>query len=184
MFQVVNAIGERMRGGSSFEDWHEIDQILPGRRCMFRHVERERYTEYLGYALWFYEGPDFPILQCVWPDDAGCYPWESQFPQALQARQPVLTDRSGWPFREGKNRAVFTTRPAVEEHRPIVLVFHDAEGDWQFLCGTTNRAEDGRLVSLESVVKSSPSVLELADLPVGWQAIRESPDRPWQRMRM
>jgi hypothetical protein len=184
MSQIINNIGDEMRNGAGFEDWYESDQILEGNSCMFRNVERDIYPEYLGHAMWFYEGPDFPALQCVWPDRNGHYPWEAGFPSELNERQPVLTERIGWPFHEGKNRAVFTTRPALEGRRPVVLVTHDEQGDWQFLCGTTDRAEDGRIVCLKNVVDSNPSVLELADLPIGWQAVRESPDRPWQRMRL
>jgi hypothetical protein len=182
MFDVINNIAEAIRQGASVDDWYESREILPGKTCMFRSFEREVYAEYLGDALWFYEGLDFPALQCVWPDDGGCYPWESECAVDQSARQPVFTQRIGWPFHEGKNRAVFTTRQVLEG-RQVVLVTHDAAGDWQFLCGTTDRSEDGRLVSLETIVENHPSILELVDLPVGWQAIRESPDRPWQRMR-
>jgi hypothetical protein len=184
MFQIVNDIGEQMRQGGNFEDWYENDELLENYRCLFRHVEREQYREYLGYATWFYEGPEFPALQCVWPDRSGNYPWESGFSATLHDRQPILTDRIGWPFHEGKNRAVFTTRQVLESGKPVVLVTHDADGDWQFLCGTTNAAEDGRIVALKEMAEKSPSIFELVDLPRGWQAIRESPDRPWQRMRL
>jgi hypothetical protein len=134
--------------------------------------------------VWFYEGLDFPVLQSVWPDKEGNFPWEPEFSSELNALQPLLTQRIGWPFHQGKNRAVFTTRQVLESGKPVVLVTHDYEGDWQFLCGTTNRSEDGRLVCLKEVAEKSPSILELSDLPVGWQAIREAPDRPWQRMSL
>jgi hypothetical protein len=184
MFEIVNSIGDEIRGGAVFEDWHENDQILEGYRCMFRSVENEVYPQFLGYGIWFYEGRNFQTLQCVWPDRDGNYPWEPRFPAELNARQPVLTQRAGWPYHVGKSRAVITTGPVLEENRPVVLVTHDQDGDWQFLCGTTNRTEDGRVVSLKSIVEKHPSVLDLVDLPIGWQAIREAPDRPWQRMRM
>ena len=184
MCEFINHVGDEMRRGASFEDWDESRQLVNGHCCMFRSVERELYAEYLGMAAWFYEGLDFPALQGVWPDTSGSYPWEPGFPAELSARQPVLTERIGWPFHEGKNRLVATTRPVVERRQPVVLVTHDQQGDWQFLCGTTDRTEDQRKVGLETVVVSSPSVLELADLAVGWQAVRESPDRPWQRMRL
>jgi hypothetical protein len=184
MIEMINALGDEMRQGAGFDDWHENDHILEGSRCMFRKVERDIYAEYLGHAVWFYAGRDFPALQCVWPDQGGHYPWEPEFAEELTRRQPMLTQKVGWPFHAGKNRAVFTTRPVLEGRQPVVWVTHDQQGDWQFLCGTTNRTEDSRLASLSTVVANNPTLLELVDLPVGWQAIRESPDRPWQRMRL
>ncbi len=184
MIEFIDQVGNEMRGGTSFQDWEESRQFVNGHCCMFRSVERELYAEHLGLAIWFYQGRDFPALQCVWPDTSGNYPWEAAFSAELSGRQPMLTQRIGWPFHEGKNRLVSTTRPVVESRKPVVWVAHDVAGDWQFLCGTTDRTEDGRRVGLETVVESNPSILELADLPVGWQAVREASDRPWQKMRM
>ncbi len=182
MAQIVNHLGEQMRQGANFDDWYEHDPIAADRRCLFRMVERDFFAEYLGCAVWFYEGLDFTALQCVWPDQNGNYPWEPKFSPQQNERQPMLTQRIGWPFHEGRNRAVFTTRQVLEEGRPVVFVSHDEEGDWQFLCGTTNETKDGRIVALKNMVEKCPSLFDLVDLPLGWQAIRESPDRPWQRM--
>src|SRR5208283_4653312 len=64
----------------------------------------------------------------------------------------------------------------------LVLVTHDAEdGGWQFLDGEHVFEEDGAIVLLGEMVQFDPSLLELADLPVGWCAWREAPDRPWHR---
>ncbi len=184
MAQVINSIGEEMKKGTKFEDWKENDQILEGYSCMFRDVDHEFYPEYLGYAGWFYRPDDFPVLQCVWPDRQGRYPWHPEFPATLHARQPVLARQQAWRFHEGKNRAVFTTRRVLDGTHPILLVSHDEEGEWQFLCGTTNRSEDGRIVCLANVVEHHPAIVELADMPVGWQAMRDGPDQPWRRMKV
>jgi hypothetical protein len=111
------------------------------------------------------------------------YPWHPEFPDGLHTRQPVLARQRDWHFHEGKNRAAITTKHVLDGTHPIVLVSHDEEGDWQFLCGTTNRAEDGRIVCLATVVEQHPAVVELADLPVGWQAVRDGPDQPWRRVK-
>jgi len=63
----------------------------------------------------------------------------------------------------------------------MVRTTPDDDGDWQFLCGTTNNTEDGRLVCLKGIVEEHPSVAELADLPTGWRPARDAPDHPWQR---
>jgi hypothetical protein len=32
------------------------------------------YEEYLGRAVLYYENSDFPVLQCVWPDQDSHFP--------------------------------------------------------------------------------------------------------------
>ncbi len=184
MGQIINQVGSLMKTGETFEDWHESDDVLDGYSMMFRQVDQQHYAEHFGYARWFYEGDDFPMLQCVWPDHQHKFPWDSQFESELIACQPVLAMQAAWRFSEGKNRAVITTKFVVDEGHPILLVTHDEDGDWQFLCGSTNEPADGRLVSLGSAVAEHPALAELADLPVGWQAEREEAGQPWQRSQM
>jgi hypothetical protein len=181
MGQIVNLIGDEMRKGTKFEDWFESEGILEGYNCIFRQVAREHYPEYLGYALWYYRPEEFPVLQCIWPDNGGRYPWQPGVSADIVNRQPILARPGDWRFHEGKNRMAFTTRPVLEDALPVLYVSHDIDGDWQFLCGTTNRTEDGRLVCLKTVVELHPAVAELGDLPEGWVAERESPEHPWRR---
>jgi hypothetical protein len=87
-----------------------------------------------------------------------------------------------WPFDDPPNTASYTTANVLERGFPILLVTHDADdGAWQFLCGETNKTEDGRLIGLDCALTLDPSVGELADLPLGWRAWRDSPTDPWQR---
>ncbi|WP_201766793.1 hypothetical protein [Rhodopirellula sp. SWK7] len=65
---------------------------------------------------------------------------------------------------------------------PILLVCHDADdGTWQFLDGGTLSMADAMLVALSEVVARDPSVCDLADLPLGWQAVRRDVESPWER---
>ncbi|HKB05973.1 MAG TPA: hypothetical protein VKD90_27510 [Gemmataceae bacterium] len=87
-----------------------------------------------------------------------------------------------WPFDDAKNTATLTVRQLVHGGQPILLVFHDADdGMWQFLTGETVDMSDAMLVSLESIYRRDPSVGELADLPLGWQASRASRAGRWNR---
>jgi hypothetical protein len=87
-----------------------------------------------------------------------------------------------WPFADPPNVATFTTCKVLNEGHPILLVTHDEDdGAWQFLCGTTNEPRDGRIVGLDCIVAQDPSVIELADLPLGWRAWRDSPAEAWRR---
>ena len=181
MMNIINTIGEEIRKGARFQDWYESDQILQGYSCIFRTVPPDVFPDYLGYAMWFYRPNPFPVLQCVWPDSQHRFPWHPDCQSGVRDRQPILAQQTGWPFTAGKNRAVFATKPVLDGSQPILRVSHDDEGDWHFLCGTTNSTDDARIVCLHNIVELNPSVTELADLPEGWGAIRESVNSPWQR---
>ncbi len=184
MHPIINGIGEQVRNGSSFEHLDEASEVLEGYSVCFRNVERKHYKEFLGYARWFYQGDDFPVLQCVWPDKQHRYPWHPDFNENLAGQQPVFSEDRSWPFQEGKNRAVFTTKPVIHAGHPILLVSHDADGDWQFLCGTTSRPDDGMVVSLGGMLERDPSIAKLADLPEGWRATRKDSKSPWRREKI
>lgn len=86
-------------------------------------------------------------------------------------------------FDENPRLGVLTTA-AVLEGSPILMVSHDEDdGGWQFLCGTSNDPEDGRIVHLEEIVGRDPTVMAVADLPLGWIAFRSAVGGQWQRER-
>jgi len=87
-----------------------------------------------------------------------------------------------WPFTDARNTAVFTTRESLEEGKPILLVRHDQDdGTWQFQTRETVPASEAKVVALDEIIFRDPSVVELADLPLGWSAIRDSITSPWKR---
>lgn len=93
-----------------------------------------------------------------------------------------LFSNDEWPFFGPTNTAVFTTTRVIRDSYPILLVFHDHDGDWQFLCGTTNETSDCLIVCFGCTYQRDKSLGLLADLPVGWQAWRGSVDEPWKRI--
>jgi hypothetical protein len=87
-----------------------------------------------------------------------------------------------WPFDDPMNVATFTVRQIARDGNPILRVTHDGEdGAWQFLEWGTPDEQDVMIVGLQEITRIDPSVLELADLPLGWRAIRRSPAEPWHR---
>lgn len=87
-----------------------------------------------------------------------------------------------WPFDDPPNVAVITTRGVTEEGAPILLVSHDeVDGGWQFLSGGPVIEEDARVVGLKRIWVLDPTVGELADLPLGWQASRATSGEPWRK---
>lgn len=89
---------------------------------------------------------------------------------------------SDWPFADPQNVAIFSTEAIVKHETPILFVSHDSDdGAWQFHSGKTIAETEPKIVSLKRIVEIDPSVKELADLPLGWIAFRESTNHPWQR---
>ena len=90
-------------------------------------------------------------------------------------------NESDWPFDTPITTASFTTRYVLDGSRPIRDVYHDHDGEWQFLCSTTTASDGAKLVCLGCMVERDPSLLQIADMPSGWVAYRESPEHPWTR---
>ena len=104
---------------------------------------------FFGHAGWSQKGSDFPMLQSVWPDKAGHSPWETAHDSQLVNAQPVVATKSAWPFVDAKNTTVITTRQVIEEDHLILAVPHDEDGEWQFMCGTTDSQNaSGRLAPM------------------------------------
>ena len=93
-----------------------------------------------------------------------------------------MSAETEWPFEDAKNTAVITTTGVSYRHEAVCLVSHDDDdGGWQFLTGSPVTMADAMVVSLVEVISRDRSLLELADLPLGWQATRENPQSPWRR---
>jgi hypothetical protein len=94
----------------------------------------------------------------------------------------VSADR--WPFQEPRNCVTFVTAQVLERTEPILHAVHDEDGEWQFLGSSDGTMENAKIICLHEAVELDPSVLQLADMPVRWHALRESPHRPWKREAM
>lgn len=89
---------------------------------------------------------------------------------------------SDWRFDDPPNAASFTTK-FVLDGSPILPVYHDYDGGWQFHGSPDHpaTADSGRLVSLGSMIGRDASLAQLHDLPLGWRAIRSAVDAAWAR---
>ncbi len=87
-----------------------------------------------------------------------------------------------WPFDQGPSCAAITVRQIIDGSQPILHVTHDSEDHgWQFLGAGGACAEDAAIVAMSEIVNIDPSVLDVADMPPGWQAWRPSVDEDWVR---
>ena len=89
-----------------------------------------------------------------------------------------------WAFADPENVAVITLKRIVDRDAPILFVTHDEDdGAWQFLDGQNVTMEDSAIVSLKYMTTIDPGIIELADLPYGWQAHRQAQGAPWIRTK-
>lgn len=87
---LINIIGDAIRAGKSFEAGKQYRDIAVGFPLAFVAMDARYFREYLGYALWFYRALDFSVLQCIWPDKAGVFPWEPGYDSRFFDVQRVL----------------------------------------------------------------------------------------------
>ena len=87
---LINSVGEVIRAGRKLEAGEVNSDLLAGHDCTFREVPRHAFEEYFGRAIDFYEGKNFQVLQLVYPDDEGRWPWAEGVEEDFRLRQPVL----------------------------------------------------------------------------------------------
>jgi hypothetical protein len=93
-----------------------------------------------------------------------------------------MVSADSWPFDQPRDCAVFVTRQVLEREEPVLHVTHDADDHaWQFIGSSDGTRENGHVIALHEAVEIDPSLLQIADLPIGWRAVRHSTNDPWKR---
>lgn len=82
-------------------------------------------------------------------------------------------------FYEARNLGVYTTKQAFEND-PILYVYHNSDGDWQFHTTLEPTLDEAMLVCLEEITKLDPTINEIYHLDYGWRAWRASKEDPWE----
>lgn len=144
----------------------------------FLEVNKAFYSDYLGYASWFYEGKDFPIIQMVWPDKKGNFPWNDKFDRSIEFTQPLLDRNIDFRFYESKDLGVFTTQKILKGET-VKYVIHDDEGDWFFLENDSVENDDIQIVALEEIIRLDITINSVYYLQYGWEARRSDVGMDW-----
>jgi len=72
----------------------------------FGEVDQQYYEHYFGQALVFHGTPNFPVLQVVWPDTRGHFPFEQGFEPRFRNKQHLLFDPQRFlPLRDEEDEA-------------------------------------------------------------------------------
>lgn len=87
--EVLNIIGALVKSGVRFCSGDRSDTILLGHASAFVDFPRVGHFRYLGQARRFYGVKDFPVLQFVWPDAEGRFPWDADVASDVRANQAV-----------------------------------------------------------------------------------------------
>jgi Domain of unknown function (DUF4262) len=69
-----------IKNGKNFSVCEFHDDILDDYLCYFGEVPKTEYKGHVGWAIWFYDGSEFPLIQCVYPTVGGKFAWEKDFP--------------------------------------------------------------------------------------------------------
>ena len=69
------------------------EDVRLGRRLALVAVSPRQHADLVPLAVWYHGGARFPILQVVWPDAVGRFPWERWSEPGLRGDQPLLLDR-------------------------------------------------------------------------------------------
>lgn len=93
---------------------------------------------------------------------------------------------NNWKFKDLPNTAAITNNKIINKLSWIGYVSHDInDGSWQFLENNNEKPdiEAAVVVSLQNIAELDPSIIELANLPLGWFAWRDSNQAKWQRAK-
>ena len=76
---------------------------------------------------------------------------------------------------------VCTLRALISGEEVPLLVIHDEDSDWQVLDGGSVEGRDPVLTRVTDVADIHPSLVDFLDLPIGWEAWRDTPESEWTR---
>jgi len=198
---LLNEAATRQREGVDLIQGRHRDMIGDV-ECEFRPVDPKWVKHLMNWTVWYYDGPDFPVLQAVYPDLENRFPeddgFNTYFTQPLmQPGAPMRTveddfwasadpDSSlfDWKFSDDPHTRVFLSETVHKGTEPVTYVSHDEDdGAWQFLGDSMNQGGGPVVVCLHHPIDNDRSLSELADLPLGWSAERSKPGEPWTRSK-
>ena len=194
----LNEAVKRQRNGVDLAVGRQRE-LIGDVECEFRPVDPKWVKHLMNWANWYYKGAEYPVLQAVYPDLQNRFPGDDSFnthfeqplmqPGATMTRveidfwasQDPKSSLFNWKFSDPPHSGAYISKAVHSGKEPITFASHDRDdGAWQFL-GDTMTESGGVLVCLHHPIDSDPSLLELADLPLGWYAEREKPGAPWVR---
>ena len=81
---------------------------------------------------------------------------------------------------EIKNKAVITTKYVMNDNSPIVSVFYDEDGDWQFWGKEDFRIIDACVLSVQQILDIDETLALIPNLLEGQSAFRKDKNSLWE----
>ena len=88
---IVNEYNRRARAGEVFHPGERYAGFIEGFEVIAESVDESFYEEYFGRNLWLYGGSRFRVLQLVYPNTSGMWPWQPEADEWFRSWQPILT---------------------------------------------------------------------------------------------
>ena len=77
-----------------------------------------------------------------------------------------------------------TTASVALKAKPVLLVIHEeGHGGWQFMDGGDVTGTKPHVIPKDELLKLDPTLKEVTDLPVAWEARRINASSPWVRSK-
>ena len=195
---ALNHAGDLIRQGVDLTQGR-FREIIGNVEVKFREVDPKWLPHVMLRANWYYRGQPVPVLQLIYPDLRNRFEGEEGFDSRFI--QPVLSSDDlkdhatdtfwaahdpasalgKWKFEDSPHTGAYLSETVFNKEESITYVSHDPDGDWQFLGDKMDAGGGPVLVCLHHPIEEDRSLEELADLPVSWYAIRDTPGEPWRR---
>ena len=198
---ALNEAAKLLRAGVDLAKGRHRD-LVGEVECEFRPVDPKWIRHLMGWAFWYYEGADFPVLQAVYPDLKNRFPedegFDTTFEQPLMQPTAPMTRAENdfwasadpksslfnWKFTDPPHTQAFLSETVHNGAEHVTYVSHDAEdGAWQFLGESMSDGGGPVLSCLHHPIDRDPTLAELADLPLGWYAERGKVGELWVRRK-
>jgi hypothetical protein len=198
---ALNEAAKLLRGGIDLTKGRHSD-LIANVDCQFRPVDSKWVQHLMGWALWYYDGNDFPVVQAVYPDLQNRFPEDEEFDKSFEQplMQPDLpmtrtendfwasadpkSSLFNWKFPDDPHTRAFLSETVHKGAEAVTYVSHDVEdGAWQFLSDSMSDGGGPVISCLHHPIDRDPTLVDLADLPSGWYAERATVGEPWTRRK-
>lgn len=88
-----------------------------------------------------------------------------------------------WKFDQAPNVACITCQSVIDGHPVLVATHYEDDHSWGFMDGAPADMATALTVAMSEVVERHPDLIEIANLPPGWSAIRAAVGEPWTKQQ-
>ena len=95
---LINVVADEASGGRKFLPGSEVNDLLQSYPVRFTAVDGEHREQFFGTATWLYAERELAVVQLVYPDQQGRWPWDASSRDGFRANQPLLSADSAAGF--------------------------------------------------------------------------------------